>query len=246
MEIAIGGMEATGGTGADRRPDAASLRECLHSLIRRQLESNPANPYLIEHSQQHYIHRHVWRFCQYVRFLPEEGTILDWGCQHAPDSCLLKCVSGGRLQIHGCDFVAPHQYSAFYEYAGMEYRQLKEIVSTPNESGTFDAVIASGVLEHVAMDYESLKELHRVLKPDGILVITYLPNALTVKEWFRRVIVKRGFHRRLYGMREARQLLKRTGFYPVMARHACPNRLLAPLSLFVPSLTLVAQKVYVM
>ena len=80
-------------------------------------------------------------------------------------------------------------------------------------------VIGSGVLEHTALDYESLKELHRVIKPDGILVISYLPNWLSIKEWVRRSVTKRDFHRRLYGRGEATQLLKRSGFYPVAARY---------------------------
>jgi hypothetical protein len=68
------------------------------------------------------------------------------------------------------------------------------------------------VLEHAALDYESLKELHRVLLPGGVLVITYLPNRWSSEEWVRRVIRKRDYHRRLYGLNETRRLLLHSGF----------------------------------
>ena len=144
---------------------------------------------------------------------------LEWGCQHAPDSCLLHCSYGKRFPLHGCDFVPPDRYLHFYNYAGLSYTLLQDVVKIPYVSDSFEAIIASGVLEHVAMDYESLKEIYRILKPDGVLIISYLPNWLSVNEWFRRVIRKQAFHRRLYRMSGTRQLLKRAGFCPVHARH---------------------------
>jgi SAM-dependent methyltransferase/uncharacterized protein YbaR (Trm112 family) len=39
----------------------------------------------------------------------------------------------------------------------------------PFQDGTFDAVVAQAVLEHVADPYRCVAEIHRVLKPDGIV-----------------------------------------------------------------------------
>jgi len=112
------------------------------------------------------------------------------------------------------------------------------------------------------MDYESLKELYRVLRVDGVLVITYLPNRLSVEEWYRRTVRGAGFHRRPYGLGEAVQLLKRTGFYPRVAgfqthldllparsiRHRLLRGLcrIVPLHWFTSTLSLIAVKVQVM
>ena len=41
----------------------------------------------------------------------------------------------------------------------------------PYNRGTFDTVIMLGVLEHVSDEAETLKEIHRVLKPHGVLYI---------------------------------------------------------------------------
>jgi 2-polyprenyl-3-methyl-5-hydroxy-6-metoxy-1,4-benzoquinol methylase len=232
----------------DRRgtPDRAHLRSVLQSLMRRYLENNSESCYLQEHLQPKYIDGHVRTFCQYISYLPDGGDVLDWGCHHAPDSCLLRSLDPDRFRLHGCDFPEPECYASFHEYAGLDYRQLTDIVATPYTSSTFDVVIGSGVLEHVAMDYESLKELHRILKPGGVLIITYLPNWLSAKEWVRRVVWKRAFHSRLYGLAEARRLLKRSGFLPLMDTHAHRGALLAPLRFFGSTLTLVARKVHSM
>jgi ubiquinone/menaquinone biosynthesis C-methylase UbiE len=142
-------------------------------------------------------------------------VFLDWGCHYGPDSCLLRSVYGERIELHACDFAAETEFACFREFARPLYAQLKNVVQLPYPDGTFDAVIGSGVLEHTAMDYESLKEVYRILKPAGVLVITFLPYFLSWSEWYRRSRKMRPFHWRLYGRREFSQLLKRTGFRPV-------------------------------
>src|SRR5262249_7906778 len=109
------------------------------------------------------------------------------------------------------------QFSVFFEYARTTHKILDHPSALPYAANSFDIVLGSGVLEHVPMDYESLKELYRILSPDGVLAISYLPNWLSINEWHRRIVRRREFHRRLYGMSEIRQLLKRVGFYPIAA-----------------------------
>lgn len=190
------------------------LERLLDDLYRKQLALDPGNGYLISHGSRSAIANQVRTFHWYRRRLPESGAILDWGCNHAPDSCLLRAWYGDRLSLFSCDFVESSRYRAFHDFARAEHSRLDDGVRLPFSSNFFEAVIGSGVLEHTAMDYESLKELHRVLKPEGVLVISYLPNWLSLDEWIRRVIRKRDFHHRLYGLSEATQLLKRAGFYP--------------------------------
>jgi SAM-dependent methyltransferase len=240
MDAAIGSLIA--GASDERRstPDRTHLRSVLQSLMRRYVDDHPDSRYLQVHLQPRCIDDHVRTFCEYARHLPDQGDVLDWGCHHAPDSCLLKTVSPDRFRLHGCDFYEPRLFAGFHEYAGLDYRQLTDLIATPYAASSFDAVIGSGVLEHVSMDYESLKELHRILKPGGRLIITYLPNWLSWEEWVRRTIWKRDFHHRQYGLGEARQLLKRTGFLPIVASHAVPRRI------FGSTLTLVAERVHAM
>jgi SAM-dependent methyltransferase len=196
-----------------------SLQGLLEDLYRRQLALDPNNAYLVEHGNPVWIAYHIRTFHWYRAYLPATGNVLDWGCNHAPDSCLLRAWYGDRLSLYSCDLIDSHSYQVFHSFAASSHTKLEDTVLLPYSPNFFDAAISSGVLEHVAMDYESLKELYRIVKPGGVLIITYLPNWLSYKEWLRRVVRKKDFHRRLYGKGEAKQLLKRCGFYPISSRY---------------------------
>jgi SAM-dependent methyltransferase len=198
----------------------ASLYNTLAELYHKQLALDPHDPYLIEHGSPRSVANHVLTFLWYRPYLPDEGAVLDWGCNHAPDSCLLRMTYGERLRLYGCDFVDSSRYSVFHGFAGFSYAQLDhDNMALPYASNSFDVVVGSGTLEHTAMDYESLKQLHQVLKPGGLLIVSYLPHWLSYHEWRQRVLKKEGFHLRLYGLRETKQLFKRSGFLPVFAGH---------------------------
>src|SRR5262249_58905421 len=121
---------------------------------------------------------------------------------------------GDAVDLHACDYVAAEDFPVFRAAARPRYLRLDHPIRLPYEDFTFDAVIGSGVLEHTTMDRESLKEVHRVLRPDGVFVITYLPYRYSWDEWYLRRVVKAGYHRRLYGKAELARLLLSYGFQP--------------------------------
>jgi SAM-dependent methyltransferase len=191
-------------------------RELVALLNRLYAEENPtgSNAYLNEHARRKVVETHVNGFCWYARHLPATGTVLDWGCNHGPDSCLLRATLGEALDIHACDFVPDSTFPRFRAYARPIYKQLSEIVHVPYEAQQFDAVIGSGVLEHVAMDYESLREVYRVLKPGGLFVVTYYPYEYSLHEWWLRRVRKQDFHERRTTSRGLEILLKHAGLIP--------------------------------
>jgi SAM-dependent methyltransferase len=194
-----------------------ALAGLLADLYRRQLEALPGEEaYLRAHSGPAFLRGTLAVYRFYEPWLPREGRILDWGCRHAPDACLIRARCGARLTVDGCDVFERAPYEVFFEYAGLRYQPLTDAVRLPYADGSFDGVIASGVLEHVPMDYESLKELHRVLKPGGRLIVTYLPNAASVEEWRLRRRGRNDFHGRLYSPSPLRALLMHSGFRPLL------------------------------
>lgn len=196
--------------------EAGELAALLARLYREQRAAGGSETYLAEHAQPEVIKHHVNVFLWYAKHLPASGAILDWGCNHTPDACLLRQAFGDRYDLFACDFPSPSEFPVFRQYSQVQYSQLTDPTAPlPYPADTFDAIVASGALEHTAMDAEALKALYRVLKPDGRLVISYLPYRLSLEEWRRRHIEKDGFHRRLYGKRETATLLKRCGFYPL-------------------------------
>ncbi|MBN9117853.1 MAG: class I SAM-dependent methyltransferase [Planctomycetes bacterium] len=169
--------------------------------------------YMRSHGQPGAIVHHVNVFEWYAGHIGPRATVLDWGCNHMPDSCMLRHKFGDELDLHACDFIPEHSFETFRSYARPNYARLADPFRLPYPGATFDAVIGSGTLEHTAMDGESLKELHRVLKVDGLLVVTYLPYAYSWDERRRRR-AGRDYHRRLYTRRGFERLLLTHGFVP--------------------------------
>jgi len=193
--------------------EMGELSDILRRLYQEQLEQRPRDDYLRQHCEPRFLAGAIRVFQFYEPYLPAVGRVLDWGCRHAPDACLIH-ARHADLEVDACDILEPDSYPVFFRYARLRYQRLQDIVRLPYPDRSFDAVVASGVLEHVPMDYESLKEIHRVLRPDGRLIVTYLPNRASAEEWrFRRR--SQPFHARLYGRSEFRRLLLHTGFLPL-------------------------------
>jgi len=94
----------------------------------------------------------------------------------------------------------------------------------PFPDATFDRIICSEVLEHIPDDEAALRELRRVLKPDGMLAAT-VPSRLPEKicwrlsEEYHAPFVEGG-HVRIFGEPELRQKLRDAGFRPGDSHHA--------------------------
>lgn len=117
--------------------------------------------------------------------------VLDVGCgegRHSWEACkTANClVYALDIEIGGLD-------KARYMFQDMDKRGESrgrwilikgDTVSLPFKDAAFDKIICSEVLEHVPDDQQSIRELVRVLKDDGIIAIsvpTYLPEAICWK-----------------------------------------------------------------
>ncbi len=88
-----------------------------------------------------------------------------------------------------------------------------DVTALPFSDGAFDVVLCSEVLEHVEDDRRAVRELVRVLKPGGDLVVTVprcLPEALCwlLSEPYRR---EPGGHIRIYRKSELKALAESAG-----------------------------------
>ena len=190
-----------------------SYEQAMYELYAEQSKIE-TDEYLQAHSHNLAVmRRDTGIFERYCQFIPTSGTMLDWGCNHAPTSCLVRMLRGDALRLYGCD-VHTSRFQAFFQFANLEYAQLRHPYLLPYEDASFDAVIGTAVLEHVPNDSESLKELYRVLKPDGILVITTLPNRYSYTEGLNRIL-RRPHHLRIYSLKQTRHMLLHHGFLPI-------------------------------
>ncbi|HCR81181.1 MAG: 3-demethylubiquinone-9 3-O-methyltransferase [Candidatus Pacebacteria bacterium GW2011_GWB1_47_8] len=93
-------------------------------------------------------------------------------------------------------------------------RVVGSILKMPFKAKTFDYVICSEVIEHVTDPGLALKEIYRVLKPGGILVLT-----TANKFWYFSLLIAKLFNLRPYqGLEnwhwygQLRRMLEKTGF----------------------------------
>ncbi len=75
-----------------------NLLDLLSSLYKEELNRN-FDEYLFSHSGKNAIQRRIDVFERYKMFLPKSGLVLDWGCNHAPDSCIIKCLSVNKYYL---------------------------------------------------------------------------------------------------------------------------------------------------
>jgi 2-polyprenyl-3-methyl-5-hydroxy-6-metoxy-1,4-benzoquinol methylase len=158
--------------------------------------------------------------------------ILDWGCGKGHVSYWLKKLN---TNVTSCDVATTGVTSAFginspiIAKANIIVTELTHEYILPFFDSSFDVVLSFGVLEHVPNDLESLKEIARILKPDGLFFCFYLPYKLSYTQNIQHL---RGqwYHRKLYGKREVKQLLKKSNFEVMDIWH----RALLPKISFVP------------
>jgi ubiquinone/menaquinone biosynthesis C-methylase UbiE len=184
------------------------------------------------------------RRCETVYEFLDAGpgdSILDCGCGYGFYLRLLDDLTGAditgldpdRERIDHCRRVLGDRSRLSFVEGSAE--------ALPFDDGAFSHAICSEVLEHLEDDRKALSELHRVLGPGGVLVVT-VPSRTYPAAWDPLNFgLERAFgrhfsgerpwsgiwygHRRLYGRAELRDLVESTGFVVEDERpltHACP------------------------
>ena len=118
------------------------------------------------------------------RLLPDEWSwegrrVLDFGCG-AGRTLRHFLAEAEHAEFHGCDIDEPsiawlteHVSPPLHVFPSGEQPQL------PQPDGFFDVVYALSVFTHLTDQWAGwLLELHRVLKPDGLLIATFLNEGL--------------------------------------------------------------------
>lgn len=140
--------------------------------------------------------------------------VLDWGAGKGHISYLLKAAG---FDVTSCDIASSDDDSSFGQETPIIKEQSIKVIPLadpwllPFNDGEFDLIVSFGVLEHVQNDYESLRELRRILKPGGLFFFSFLPFWLS---WSQRLAHLRGnwYHPRLYRTRTFVEMVPKTGF----------------------------------
>jgi len=154
--------------------------------------------------------------------------VLDVGCgegRHSWEACkTANCL------VYALDIEVEGLNKARYMFQDMDKRGESrgrwilirgDTMSLPFKDATFDKIICSEVLEHIPDDQQSIRELVRVLKDDGIIAIsvpTYLPEAICWK-LSRDYHDQPGGHIRIYKTSELVAPLRQNNLHLYATRH---------------------------
>ena len=137
--------------------------------------------------------------------------ILDWGCGKGQISYLMREMGAEIIScdVHGADDSSFGQSTPIIEKAPINVIPLEHPYILPFKDASFDIVLSFGVLEHVPNDLKSLEEIHRILKPSGLMFCFFLPYYIS---WTQRLAHLRGdfYHDRLYSKKMVKELLNKS------------------------------------
>jgi ubiquinone/menaquinone biosynthesis C-methylase UbiE len=121
--------------------------------------------------------KHDDRISEVVRMLEGE-KILDVGCGYGTIS---RWCSEQGYKMHGIDRVEEFILIAkeFNENKNVNFEK-RDFMEKKFPADSFDGILFLETIEHVENPAEYIKEFHRILKPNGILIIS-TPNATALK-----------------------------------------------------------------
>ena len=134
------------------------------------------------------------QMCEYVEIADRiaadgRGPVLDWGCGWGQVTDLL---AQRGVDVRSFDYRESEDGTArvvpLERFPERSVHLSGDPVALPFPDGAFATVLSLGVLEHVQRPQESIRELRRVLRPGGRLLVYKLPNRFSYLEAIGRVL----------------------------------------------------------
>jgi ubiquinone/menaquinone biosynthesis C-methylase UbiE len=139
---------------------------------------------------------HLQRYKYAARKL--KGRILDLGCGTGYGSKLMIDTGKEIKEVYGIDVSSNAINYAEKNHPGPKYIcGSAEKIPFPNNY--FDGVVAFEVIEHVSNAEKVLEEIHRVLKPNGDLIIS-TPNPRNLENRIKHFLFKKPYPKKIYEM----------------------------------------------
>ena len=117
----------------------------------------------------------------YALEMIEGELVLDVGCA---SGSITKKIAEKNHKVLGIDVLKSSIEIAndFNNHPKANY-EVRDLISNPFPENSFDCVLFLETIEHVENPALFLKEFHRILKPNGFLILS-TPNATSLKNFF--------------------------------------------------------------
>jgi SAM-dependent methyltransferase len=201
------------------RPGRPEIRRVLEEVIRGGPPGEEA--YGLENLGR-YVHTVAWIMAGSAA----PGPLLDAGIY--PGHLALTLARLGRFEISGVGRFVPPAFQQWMGERGIAVRDVDlERELLPHAGASFDRIVATEILEHLATPGLFLSECWRVLRPGGALYVT-TPNVVDVRGRMQALLgrspqshlfgigrtlrMNEWVHRREYAPDEVARLLEAVGF----------------------------------
>lgn len=152
-------------------------------------------------AQIHYEHLHRYYFA--AQFVGNK-SVLDLGCGEGYGSFILSKYAQRVVGVDSADEAIEHA-GRTYARSNLEFARAS-ILSVPiEEEQSFDVVVCFEVLEHVTEHEDLLTEIKRLLKPDGLLIMS-TPDKRSYSD---EPNYKNPYHRKELYLDQFRELVRR-------------------------------------
>lgn len=144
--------------------------------------------------------------------LKKNEKILDIACGEG--SLTLKIAKKG-CTVHGIDIsfdaIKRAKYVSKQEkiYSSFEVGNAENL---PYKNNSFDKIVCSSSLEHFINDITSLKEMYRVVKPNGLVVLTVDSFTYPIDKRLKEIHKNRHRVIKYYSSKTLNESLKKSGF----------------------------------
>jgi ubiquinone/menaquinone biosynthesis C-methylase UbiE len=129
-----------------------------------------------------------------MRFHPQAGRILDIGCGRG---IMLSQLKQRGWQATGTEI--SEELAAASQKSGITVHVQADLRDCRFEANSFDVITLWHTLEHIANPAETLAEIHRILKPNGVVLIE-VPNfdswqsIIARGQWFHLDVPRHYWH----------------------------------------------------
>jgi ubiquinone/menaquinone biosynthesis C-methylase UbiE len=149
-----------------------------------------------------------------LRRLPQNpaGRLLDIGCGTGA-FLLAVTMRHPEMDIAGVDVSTDMLDVARRRLPESAILRVASADTLPFPDGSFDIVVTTSAFHFFRVPDAALREIHRVLRPGGALVVTdWCDDYLTCRVCDRLLRLFAPAHHRIYGSAECRRFLEREGF----------------------------------
>lgn len=156
-----------------------------------------------------------------LALIPPGRRVLDVGCA---SGYLARLLRARGYEVTGVE-IDPAAAREARAYCETVYEiSAEDLDRIPAESGPYDAVIFGDVLEHLAHPEAALNGVHRLLAPDGAVVVS-LPNIVFFSARLKILLGRFDYtrdglfdrtHLRFFTLRSANALFRECGFVPAI------------------------------